>query len=230
MVRDRVARGPTLEFLVGGFVAWLAITLTALHDIRYDMPLMPYLAVIGTGWIVHLPRTARVAATGALVLAVAANTLGSTFGVGGQAELKLVHSPPATEAQSDRVVFYSNRGFLVAGPKRDGDVPGLLRALRRDGVRTIVVSVEESSGPDFSFEGLIPLASIAKLTPIFTRGQRFSGSSDVVTLVHKSISPNGPSPCARLSDGTGVFVVRYRPSSGRLMLYCPYRDPSFYQP
>ena len=142
-----------LEFLVGGFVAWLAITLTPHHDIRYDMPLMPYLAVIGTGWIVHLPRVARLAATGVLVLAVAANTLGSTFGVGGQVEMTLVHSTPVTEAGPDRVVLYSNRGFLVAGPQRDGDVPGLLQALRRNGVRVVAWSPSESQEPDFSSEG-----------------------------------------------------------------------------
>ena len=161
MVRDRVARGPTLEFLIGGFVAWLSMSLTALHDIRYDMPLMPYLAVIATGWIIYLPRVARLAATGVLALAVAANTLGTTFGVGGQLETKLVRSPPVTEALADRIVFYSNRGFLVAGPKRDGDVPGLLQALVRNGVRAVGWIPSQTEGPDFSFEGLVPLVLLA---------------------------------------------------------------------
>jgi hypothetical protein len=64
-----ILRDPRLGLLAGGFIAWLAITLTPHHDIRYDMPLLPYLAVIGTGWIIHLPRLARPAAAGALVLA-----------------------------------------------------------------------------------------------------------------------------------------------------------------
>ncbi|MFZ1927317.1 MAG: hypothetical protein WAU42_14395 [Solirubrobacteraceae bacterium] len=69
ILRREEARGPRLEFLVGGLVAWLAITLTPHHDIRYDMPLMPYLAVIGTGWIVHLSRVPRLLAASVLVLA-----------------------------------------------------------------------------------------------------------------------------------------------------------------
>jgi 4-amino-4-deoxy-L-arabinose transferase-like glycosyltransferase len=229
VVRDRVARGPTLEFLIGGFVAWLTMTLTALHDIRYDMPLMPYLAVIGTGWIVHLPRMARLAATGVLVVAVAANTLGTTFGVGGQVETTLVRSPPVTQALADRIVFYSNRGYLVAGPKRDGDVPGLLRALRRNGVTVVAWSVSQSADPAFSFEGVRALAIIAGLSPSNEAGQ-VSVSSTAAGLIHQASPPRAPQACfTRLSDGSVVFVVRRNPASGRLALYCPFRHPQFFE-
>ncbi len=230
VVRDRVARGPTLEFLIGGFVAWLSMSLTALHDIRYDMPLMPYLAVIATGWIIYLPRVARLAATGVLVLAVAANTLGTTFGVGGQLETKLVRSPPVTEALADRIVFYSNRGFLVAGPKRDGDVPGLLQALGRNGVRAVGWIPSQTEGPDFSFEGLVPLVLLA--------GANWSNELAVVRaypasgvgLIHLPISHGAPPTCTRLSDGTGVWVLRTNPVSRKVELYCPFHDPQFYSP
>jgi hypothetical protein len=229
VVRDRVARGPTLEFLIGGFVAWLTMTLTALHDIRYDMPLMPYLAVIGTGWIVHLPRMARLAATGVLVVAVAANTLGTTFGVGGQVETTLVRSPPVTQALADRIVFYSNRGYLVAGPKRDGDVPGLLRALRRNGVTVVAWSLSQSEDPAFSFEGLRALAMIAGLSPSFEAAE-VGASSTTADLIHQSSPPRAPRACiTRLSDGSVVFVIRRNPASGRHVLYCPFRHPQFYE-
>lgn len=229
VVRGREAKGVRLEFLAGGFIAWLAITLTRHHDIRYDMPLMPYLAVIGTGWIIYLPRTARLATTGVLVLAVAANTLGSTFGVGGQAEQKLAHSPPASEQLPDRIVLYSNRGFLVAGPQRDGDVGGLLHALRRNGVRVVefVYTVES----DFSDEGMFALAMMAGLSHTL-HWQLLTGplfeSSTSAALIHHSISPGGPPACTRLSDGTGVWVDRRNPASGRIELYCPFRNPQFY--
>ncbi len=39
------------QLLCGAFVAWLGITLTRHHDVRYALPLLPYLAVIATGWI-----------------------------------------------------------------------------------------------------------------------------------------------------------------------------------
>jgi hypothetical protein len=228
VVRDRMARGPTVAFLIGGFVAWLTMSLTALHDVRYDMPLLPYLAVIGTGWIVHLPRLARLAATGVLVLAVAANTLGTTFGVGGQVETTLVRSPPVTQARSDRIVFYSNRGFLVAGPKRDGDVPGLLRALRRNGVTVVAWNVSQNDAA-FSLEGLRPLAMIAGLSPSFEPGQVLT-SPAAAQLIHQSSPPRGPRTCiTRLSDGSVVFAVRRNLASGRIALYCPFRHPPFYE-
>jgi 4-amino-4-deoxy-L-arabinose transferase-like glycosyltransferase len=226
VARRGEARGPRLEFLVGGFVAWLAITLTPHHDVRYDMPLMPYLAVIGTGWIVHLPRTARLAATGVVVLAVAANTLATSFGVGKQVDL--VSSLPGTPALPDRIVLYSNEGFLVAGPQRDGDVPGLLRALRRDGVQVVTFSPAESAAPDFSAEGLFPLAMIAGLSSSYQTAL-VRTSPAAVALIHQSIPSKAPPTCTRLSDGTGVWVVRLNQAAGKLAFYCPYRHPQFYK-
>ena len=217
---------PRLEFLLGGFVAWLAITLTPHHDIRYDMPLMPYLAVVATGWIVYMPRVPRLTLAAVLVFAVAANTLATSFGVGKQVEVKLVDSPPATEADPDRVVLYSNAGFLVAGPQRDGDVPGLLGVLRREGVEVVTFSLDQSEAPDFSFEGLGPLVTIAKMQPSFETSL-VSTSSKVVALVHLPISPNLPPTCTTLSDGTGVWVLRLNPA-GKVQLYCPYRSPQYY--
>jgi hypothetical protein len=228
VLRREETRTPRVEFLVGGFVAWLAISLTPHHDIRYAMSLLPYLAVIGTGWIVHLPRGARLAAAGVLVLAVGANTLGSTFGVGGQVEAKLVHSPSATEPSSDRIVFYSNQGALsVAGPRRDGDVPGLFRALQRNGVRVIKWGAKESSEPDFSSEGLIPLAIIAGLEPI-SHGFTLVGNPGNAVIVHLPLTVGVPQTCTRLSDGTGVWVFRANAASGTRELYCPFPRPHYY--
>ncbi|MGA9316162.1 MAG: glycosyltransferase family 39 protein [Solirubrobacteraceae bacterium] len=227
VVRREESRWPRLEFLVGGLVAWLAITLTPHHDIRYDMPLMPYLAVIGTGWIVHLSRVTRLLATGVLVLAVVANTLATTFGIGKPVEAKLVSSPPNTEAFPDRIVLYSNAGFLVAGPRRDGDVPGLLTTLKKEGADVVVISLRQSKAPDFSVEGLLPLFMIAKMLPSLEPSLLSTGTA-VVALVHQTISPGLPPTCTTLSDGTGVWVLRLDPRSGKVELYCPFHNPRYY--
>ncbi len=226
LVRNRETRGPRLELVIGGFVAWLAITLTPHHDLRYAMPLMPYLAVIGTGWIVSLPRVARVVAVCVLLLAVAANTLSTTAGVRGQVEVKLVSSPPATQAYPDRLVIYSSRGFLVAGPQRDGDVPGLLNALRTEGVEVVAFDSNQLNAPDFSGEGLGPLAMIAGLLPSIETTLANSSPAAVVVL-HQPISSSLPPACTVLSDGTGVWVLRRDPS-GALVYYCPSRSPQYY--
>jgi 4-amino-4-deoxy-L-arabinose transferase-like glycosyltransferase len=227
LVRREEMSAPRLEFLMGGFVAWLAISLTPHHDIRYDMPLMAYLAVVGSGWIVHLPRAARLAGAGVLVLAVLANTLGNTFGVGGQVEAKLVSSPPTTQAYPDRVVLYSNKGFLVAGPQRDGDVPALLSALRSEGVEIVIFNPSQIEGADFSGEGLGPLAMIAGLLPS-VETSLVNQSPAAAYVVHQSIMPHSPPACTSLSDGTGVWVLRRTADSGNVQFYCPYRHPQYY--
>jgi hypothetical protein len=159
---------------------------------------------------------------------VAANTLGTTFGVGGQLETTLVRSPPVTQARADRIVFYSNQGFLVAGPKRDGDVLGLLRALRRNGVTVVAWNVSQSDAA-FSLEGVRALAMIAGLSPSFEVGQVHSSSTGA-QLIHQSSPPVAPRACiTRLSDGSVVFVARRNPASGRLALYCPLPHPQFYE-
>jgi hypothetical protein len=220
-------RGLRLEFLVGAFVAWLIVTLTPHHDIRYDMPLMPYLAVLGCGWIVHLRRAARLAATGLLVLAVAANTLATTFGVGGLVDSRLVSSPPATEAFPDQIVFYSNQAFVVGAPHRDGDVLSLLRELRREGVRVIAFTVEETREPDFSYEGLAPLALIAGLGESLET-ELVRTDPTVAVLLHRPVSAGSAATCTRLSDGTGVWVAREDTATGIVEYYCPFHHPRFY--
>jgi 4-amino-4-deoxy-L-arabinose transferase-like glycosyltransferase len=230
LVRGREPRGGRLELLAGGFMTWLIITLTPHHDIRYGMPLLVYLAVISTGWIVCLSRAPRFAAIAILALGVGANTLGITFGVGQEATVALAGRPPATQQLPDRIIFYATKGFLTAGPMRDGDVPGLLEALHRGGVRTVVVSLEQGALPDFSFEGILPLAQIAGLTPAITNKPEFSLSPQAATLIHEPVTSYAKPTCTRVSDGTGVWVVRYDTAARKLALYCPYRSPQFYDP
>lgn len=230
LVRGRRERGhgARLEFFVGAFVAWLFITVTPSHDIRYGIPLLPYLAVIATGWIVRMPRAASWAAIALLAAGVIANTLGTTFSVGENVQLALVHPLPPGEEHPDFITFYSTEGFLVAGPNRDGDVPGLLEALHREGVSTVTWSIAQSGGGDFSFEGLLPLSRIAGLTPELTREPEFRGSANVATLIHEPVTAHGPPTCTRVSNGTGVWVVRYDVQVGKLTYYCPTRRPQFY--
>lgn len=222
-------RGGRLDLLAGCFLTWLTITITPHHDIRYGMPLIAYVAVIATGWIVCLPRrSARALALVVLVLGVAANTLGITFGVGGEATLALTRPLPETEQLPDRVILYTTHGFVDGAPSRDGNVPGLLDALRHSGVRTVAVAYDQSSQPDFSFEGILPLSRVAGLEAEVTRSPEFVRSEAVATLIHEPVAADAPPTCTRVSDGTGVWVVRYDTAVGKLALYCPTRRPAFY--
>jgi 4-amino-4-deoxy-L-arabinose transferase-like glycosyltransferase len=218
-----------LEFLLGGFLAWFVITFPdAHHDIRYGLPIIGYLAVVATGWIGSLPPIARIAAIALLIVGVSANTLGITFGVGGDVKVALTGSLPPTEQYPDRINVYATTGFLVAAPSRDGDVPGLLEALKREGVSTISWSFTQSEAPDFSLEGLRPLAQIAGLTPAITEQPQYAPQATVATLLHEPIAARTAPPCTSLRDRTGVWVVRYEPTARKLAMYCPTRTPRYY--
>jgi hypothetical protein len=244
--RDRTLNGARLELLLGCAGAWLALTLTAHHDVRYGMPLLPYLAVIGTGWIVNVRRPARLVGIAVLGVAVVANTLGVAFGEGHPTSLALVGSPPTTQQKPDKVEIFTTTGFVTGAPKRDGDVPGLLAALHRDGVMRVGGSVPQTEQPDFSSEGLRPLAEVAHLSLVLLRMPEPPESSRVVAspsalaetrsrsalLVHNAVAPYEPLPCTRLSDGTGIWVVRGgamnaggRLEAGRPTLFCPWQNP-----
>jgi 4-amino-4-deoxy-L-arabinose transferase-like glycosyltransferase len=221
VVRERARQPARLELLAGCAITWAIVTFsTRVHDTRYSLPLLAYLAVIGTAWITRVSRPARLAASAVLALAVCASVLGVDFGVG--REVKLALAP-------DRVVLYTPNGFLAAAPSRDGDVPGLLAALRREGVRTLAFGVRQAAGTDFSYQGVDALALIAGLTPYETGGGNYySRSASVATLLHEPVTAHATDPCTRLSDGTGVWVVRFDAARHALALYCPMRRPKFY--
>jgi 4-amino-4-deoxy-L-arabinose transferase-like glycosyltransferase len=67
------------ELAIGAFFSWAIITETFIHDERYSMPLLIYLAVFGAGWIARLSARPRLVAGGALACVALANTLGTTF-------------------------------------------------------------------------------------------------------------------------------------------------------
>jgi hypothetical protein len=229
VMRERGKHTARFEFIAGAFAAWVVITfVTPHHDIRYGLPLLAFLSVLATGWIAQLARTPRLTAIVVLVLAVAANTLGITFGVAQEAKVALVNVLPSSEQLPDRIVLYSTNGFLASAPSRDGDVPGLLEDLHREGVRGVVWGADQSELPDFSAAGLTPLARIAGLTPLLAQHPEYSHSASVATLIHEPVTARTPPTCTRLSDGTGVWVVRYDAAARKLALYCPSRRPQFY--
>jgi 4-amino-4-deoxy-L-arabinose transferase-like glycosyltransferase len=229
VIRDPRRHAARLEFLVAGAGAWFVITfITIHHDIRYGMPLLGYLAVLGTGWIACVSHKARAVGIAILACAVIANTLAINLGLGREVKVALASPVPETEQAPDRVVLYSPNGFLASAPIRDGDVPGLLEELHRAGVHAVAWSEGESLLKDFSAAGLIPLAQIAGLEPLLTRAPEYSNSPTIATLIHQSIGAHAPPVCARLSDGTGVWVVRYDSVARKLALYCPSRHPRYY--
>jgi hypothetical protein len=229
-VRRRTVSRFAPELAVGAFVGWLAITQTFVHDARYSEPLLFYLAVIGTGWIVRLPRRGRAVAASVLAIVALANTLGTSFGVGGVAALTKPRWWGTSVQQLHPDPIYSNVGFLVSGPKRDGDMLAMLRALRRQGVEAVEWPAEtQVLQPDFSSIGVLVLAQIATLTPL-EQVELSTLNRHVAALEHESISAGSAPPCVRLDDGTGVWVRLGNPLARGAQDYCPLPKPHFYGP
>ncbi len=217
------------ELLVGAFVAWLAITETFVHDTRYSEPMLTYLAVIGTGWIVWLGRTARIAAIAVLVTIAVANTLGTSFGLGGDLKVTLPGSQAVTLQQRDSINFFANGGFLVGKPERDGDILASFRAMHRAGVRQIDLNEKFLFESDFSTAGLLALAQIAGISSIEGVPLAKLSVRDAV-FAHGRISPRSGPPCIRLSDGTGVWIRLGNAQAPGSRDYCPSHHPPFYGP
>jgi Dolichyl-phosphate-mannose-protein mannosyltransferase len=234
VVRSVRRSGPedlTLELLGGCLGAWLCLTVTPVHDIRYTLPLLVYLAVLGTAWIARRGSVTRKILTGALLLVVGAATLGSSFGVGHRLSVDMYGDQGELldrgAARPDRVVVYSSHDYLVSGPTRDGDVLAMLKALRSQHVSAIAWLVLGGS-PAFDATGLIVLARIANL-PILQHPRLSELRTNVAFLIHL-YGFGRASPCVRLSDGTGVWVRLGNPAASGARDYCPLRRPQLYGP
>jgi hypothetical protein len=238
LARRRAVSPLSWELTVGAFGAWLGISSTFPHDARYSMPLLLYLAVFGTGWIPRLPTVQRRLATSALALVVIVNTLGTSFGVGTTMSISAPGARPGAPEQPGVVTLATNTGYLVAGPRRDGDVLALMQALRRNGVRRIWwidLSSREplpESNPGFSAEGLHAFAIIARLQPLYKEivySVNELAQPTVAELGHGPVEPGWVQPCVTLSDGTGVWVRlgSQKPSNWD---YCPLRRPRLIRP
>ncbi|HET6447638.1 MAG TPA: glycosyltransferase family 39 protein [Conexibacter sp.] len=210
--RDRPL-GWTPELLGGLAFAWIAITVMPHHDLRYTIPLILYLAVLGTAWIPRLPINGRYAATAGLAVATIAATLGATFGVGP----KRVEPLPAVQEAPDGVgvpplhtlTLQAGSNYMVSAPRDGDDVLPLLKALRANGA-TDVLWIPSQAPPwsrDFNIRGLLAYARIARLhvhSGAIDLNQL--GAGQALLLRGRGRQLNGTPACARLADGTGVWV------------------------
>ena len=182
MVRFVRQRTPTLvpELVVGGLVGWVGVTLTMPHDARYSLPALAYVAVLGTGWITMLPRLPRLAAAAALVLVAVANTLGASFGLGERVDVVLSGAPPNSPLLERHITLYAPIG---GAPRRDGDVLGLMHALKRSGMTAVHWDLAaESIGGNFTHQGVEAYAVMAGLAPSVTTDYASLGPRDAYLL------------------------------------------------
>jgi hypothetical protein len=207
------------ELTLGALISWAALTETYVHDARYSIPLTVYLAVFGAGWVASLPRAPQIATALALAAVALANTLGVGFGVGPY--VASTSSNVSYEQQPGRVTFYANYGLWLGPPARDGDLLGLLRALRREGVHEVRWSSEDELESNFSLQGITVLARIAGLRVPSKPVDPATASRVVAVLRHGGLEAGFASPCTILHDGAGVWLRRGGSRGVNAWDYCP---------
>jgi Dolichyl-phosphate-mannose-protein mannosyltransferase len=227
-IRKRWVSPLAPELALGAFVAWFGLTQTFVHDNRYGMSLLLYAAVFGSFWIVRLPRPGRIVGTLALVSIAIANTLTSTFGVGGIQHLTLPHALQRESIQPNFATIYSNEGYLVpAAPYRGGDMLATLKALKQDGVKIVLWLPSEAPNDGPYIEGLVSLTTIANLEAeqFKTAGGLGPG---VAVFDHEILGKEPIPPCVKLPDGTAVWIRRGNPFAAGAKDFCPAHKPQFY--
>lgn len=235
VVRSRRALDPgdvRPELLAGALVSWLALLATPIHVVRYMLPMMVYLATLGTAWIVALRVSWQRVAMAALALAVVATTLGATFGVGSRVRVMLAGSVPDRSVYGirlqDQVVLYAPRSFMVTGPDRGGDMLALMHALRRNGMLQVAWMPETEEPYFYDHYGIDTFAAMANLATLGSIVPEALPPRTAMLLRQRQFG-SAP-PCLRLGDGTGVWVRLRATFSLRVPDYCPFRHPAFYGP
>jgi len=223
-VRDRVRGSLAVDLLGGLALGYAAITVMPHKDVRYTMALLVFLAVLGTGWITRLTRVWRTAAVVALGLAVVASTMGATFGIGARHSGRLPGNWYAPRGQGvmpmNTFTVYSNHNYMVSGPRRAGDLLGLFQELHNAGVRDVLlVSPAPAWDIDFNSNGLVLFLRMAHLTPLAATGADVPASR--LAMLIRAEALGAAAPCARLPDGTGVWIRLGSPSSRDQRDYCP---------
>jgi hypothetical protein len=206
------------------------MTMITHKDPRYTLPMLVFMAALGTGWIAGATRW-RTLLTSALVLVVAVNLIGISGGLAGPVRLTLPGAPKGNPTPGPRsVTAYSPDGWLRGGPEHDGDILQLMRGLRRVGVRSVTFDAASSDDIDFNTSGLQVLASEAGVPPTVVYNPAALRGHDAFVLRHFR-EPGDPAPCQRLKDGSGVYIVLGNPVVP-FELYtflCPGRTPVFYK-
>lgn len=212
-----------LEFLGGGLFGWLVTDLLANNDPRYTMPMIVYLAVIGTGWITQVRRPEwRRVALGVLAVVCGVTFVSTAFGVG--PDLKLGDGG-GYENLKGEVTFLNPDVYLVGKPEAAGRMVDVLKAARAAGVRQIAVERNSAGAPFFNVPGL----SVA----LRESGLKFTPNAEYTALGPKDIyivlAPHGSidaKPCAVLPDGDIYFEQGpdVRPLAQATNLWCP-SDP-----
>jgi Dolichyl-phosphate-mannose-protein mannosyltransferase len=191
------------ELLAGVFISYAGMTYLTLKDPRYTLPMLVYVAVLGTGWVTRLPqRVLRTSISAAIVALAATYFVGLSTGSGGAVRIALPGAQNNMLYQW-QLTLYETNGWVRGGPSHDADVAALMDGLRHEGIRDL----DLATGPnpiDFNTWGLMTLAAAHGLFV----GPAGVPANQQAILILAAPGLRAPPPCQRLNDGSGIYVVR----------------------
>lgn len=215
---------PVPELLVGALVGYIGVALIfGYQDARYSFPSACFVAALAVGWVVKSrPRTKLVLSAGLGVLLLF-NTVTITTGVLGRADVPLPGGEQTSVAGEWKLVLFANNGYTAAQPQR-ARVLDLLEAARADGIRAFTYEPHPETVSRLNTAGLTVFSRVASV-PLVPLEDPTIGSRRGIVLAIRPVGDSDPRPCQRLSDGSGLYVLRggIRSSDPRTAsnLYCP---------
>ena len=219
-VRERRSDDYTPELLAGALGAWIALTFYLhLKSPYYALPITVYAALLGTAWLGRLePRRLRPAAL-AVVVVAGFNFMAAAFLLGDPVAVKLPRASTASPNSARSVtIALSNAWPPALDAGSNGDLLGLMHRLKRNGVERLEFDVGVDRGY-FNATGLTAFSHIAGLQrpPMYDPGALRAPRDAFMGLLDEGVP--GPAVCARLPEGSGVYVTLGPPGEGRS--FCP---------
>jgi Dolichyl-phosphate-mannose-protein mannosyltransferase len=213
--RTRSRADYTPELVVGVLFAYAALTWISLKDPRYALPLLAYLAVLGTGWVPLLRRRGQLIAGGAIAAVALLNVVMTIWGTGPIAKL-YIHGLPSNN-EGRQLTFWEPQGWIAGRPETSPAIEQVMRAAHADG--KVVVFDPGANQSRFNQPGLDIQSREAKAPIAFP----FQDKPEQVVIANHNPPLATVRPCGILSDGTGIYLSR-----GPIDI--PFEQRDFYRP
>lgn len=211
-IREVRTRRHVPELLAGLVVAYLVFAFAiSFRDPRYTLPLVVFVAVLGTGWIATSRRPlVRGAAIGVLAGAVLLNVAGSATDdlSGARIHLPGDDSNFGNPIQPGALTVFDDAGYVVGPPRPDPFWQRLFDGAEREGLSTARVRIREAPPAGTDHTGFLVMArqhEILETTSLPDAGRPDLLVDTWITADSFWVEEIGlPPPCARVPDGNTV--------------------------
>lgn len=218
----------TPELLVGGLFSYVAISWLPIDDPRYTLPMVVYLAVVGTAWLGSVRQRAQYAGLAVVAAIFVVNTANVNFEVIGHEWIVL---PGASNSPiGERKFTVVGRGYIETKPDRGARLLEIFEEAREDGVRRVAVGNQAWATHFFGPENLYVLVRMAGLD-YGADGERL-GPQDI--FFYPDVGEPTSDTCSRAEREDFAFHLR-RGDEQRLNWtayppYCPLEDSDYFVP